>query len=340
MIEVRTQAEADAVIVADETDIRVYGNVRLVIPNQNLGDSSQPRIEVLESSQPRIEVYGSSQPTIEVCDSSQPRIEVYDSSQPRIEVLGSSQPRIEVSDSSQPRIVVHDFSHPRIEVYGFSQPRIVVCDSSQPRIVVHGSSQPTIEVCGSSQPRIEVCGSSQPRIEVSGSSSHTRVNARAWAMLGIAGSRIRVTATSQVRIRIDHGEPEVEGGKVYYTDRPQTAAEWCEIYGTRVEDGVATLYKAVNNEYQSLWEFAYVPGTIPKALDWDGAERECGGGLHFCATPAVAHSYNREATRYVACPVALADIVVVKNPRYPDKIKAKGCCGPIWECDEDGEPMA
>jgi hypothetical protein len=25
--------------------------------------------------------------------------------------------------------------------------------------------------------------------------------------------------------------------------------------------------------------------------------------------------------------------------QYPDKIKASGCCGPTWECDQDGEPI-
>jgi hypothetical protein len=29
-------------------------------------------------------------------------------------------------------------------------------------------------------------------------------------------------------------------------------------------------------------------------------------------------------------------MAVVADPEYPDKIKAKGCCGPVWEVDEDG----
>lgn len=28
------------------------------------------------------------------------------------------------------------------------------------------------------------------------------------------------------------------------------------------------------------------------------------------------------------------------DARYPTKVKAKGCCAPVFECDDDGEPVA
>jgi hypothetical protein len=70
---------------------------------------------------------------------------------------------------------------------------------------------------------------------------------------------------------------------------------------------------------------------------WDGGKKECGCGLHFCAQPLAAANYYSNATRYIACPVALADMALVDKPEYPDKIKARGCCGPVWECNLDGE---
>ena len=42
----------------------------------------------------------------------------------------------------------------------------------------------------------------------------------------------------------------------------------------------------------------------------------------------------------VVCPVALKDIAVHPSGRYPEKVKAKGCCGPVYEVDEDGKPVS
>lgn len=43
------------------------------------------------------------------------------------------------------------------------------------------------------------------------------------------------------------------------------------------------------------------------------------------------------ATKFVACPVALRDIVVRENPQYPTKVKARKCCGLVYEVTIDGE---
>jgi hypothetical protein len=155
-------------------------------------------------------------------------------------------------------------------------------------------------------------------------------------MLSLNGA-IQVTATAAVRIRIDGGNPEIEGGVVHRVIPPKTPAQWCELYGVTVENDVAILYKAVSDDFKSAYGFDYTPGTVPVAPDWDGGKRECGGGLHFVSTPRCGLSYCDSATRYVACPVALADISVHENPEYPDKIKARRCCAAVWECNEDGE---
>ena len=34
--------------------------------------------------------------------------------------------------------------------------------------------------------------------------------------------------------------------------------------------------------------------------------------------------------------VALKDIAVHPNGDYPEKVKARGCCAPVWEVDENG----
>ena len=85
---------------------------------------------------------------------------------------------------------------------------------------------------------------------------------------------------------------------------PQTAQEWCDHYGVEVEDGVATLYKAVDADFNSYHGMSYRPGTQPQAPDWDGGEEECGGGIHLSPRPGLALPRTYGARRFVACPGA------------------------------------
>ncbi len=42
----------------------------------------------------------------------------------------------------------------------------------------------------------------------------------------------------------------------------------------------------------------------------------------------------------MACPVNINDIRVPnEHDNYPDKVKAKGCCSPIWEVNIYGEKI-
>jgi hypothetical protein len=43
--------------------------------------------------------------------------------------------------------------------------------------------------------------------------------------------------------------------------------------------------------------------------------------------------------RFVACPVRVEDIVPHPRGVYPDKVKARGVCAPVYEVDEDGTPV-
>jgi hypothetical protein len=134
----------------------------------------------------------------------------------------------------------------------------------------------------------------------------------------------------------------VRGGQVIEMEPPDisTPAKWCDYYGASVEDGVATLYKALEEDFTASHGMSYAPGSQPTAPDWDGGERECGGGLHFSPTPMHALEFNQDAKRFVGCPVNLADIVVHPDGAYPQKVKAPGCCGPCFEVDRDGKPVA
>jgi hypothetical protein len=145
-----------------------------------------------------------------------------------------------------------------------------------------------------------------------------------------------------VVVRRHGGETSVEivGALVLDVPAIETAAQWCEYYGVEVEDGIATLYKALDDEYRSNQTgFQYLPGSTPAAPDWDGGEAECGGGLHFAPHPALALQWFPAATRFVACPVELDELVVHEGALYPQKVKAPRVCGPVFEVAADSNPL-
>jgi hypothetical protein len=149
----------------------------------------------------------------------------------------------------------------------------------------------------------------------------------------------RVEAQAGVAV-IRHGPGvAVARGAVAEAVRFENAAEWCDYYGVDVDGGVATLYKAVDEEFNSPFGMSYRPGTSPHAGDWDGGERECGGGLHFSPQPMFAVTSPGDRLRFVACPVRLEDIVVHPDGHYPGKVKARGVCAPVYEVDENGAPV-
>ena len=203
-------------------------------------------------------------------------------------------------------------------------------------MVAWGTSQPRVEAWESSQPRVVARGTSQPRV-VAWESSQPRVVAWGYTQLSVVGG-VQASCTENVSVLIE-GKAKVEGGKQTFVQR-QTPTEWCDYYGVKHTDGIAIVYKAVDSSYVSPKGGNYKPGTIPMAPDWDGGKKECGGGLHFSPCPAMARAFNPNATRYLACPVALADIAVHPDGDYPEKIKARGCCAPVYEVDEDGETIA
>ncbi len=141
-----------------------------------------------------------------------------------------------------------------------------------------------------------------------------------------------------------YGEPTVIGGVLIDIPIPRTAEEWCDLYGVEVTDGVAILFKAVDDDWSTSYSrkagIAYTPGSSPEAPDWDGGVRECGGGLHFVAHPHEGLEFNERATRFVACPVALADIAVHADATMPSKVKARRGIGGVVRMHADRRDAA
>ena len=157
----------------------------------------------------------------------------------------------------------------------------------------------------------------------------------------VAWESSHVVASLYVAVHRHGTSPVVLGGTVIQVRRPTTLVEWAAFYGTPITDGQVLLYKAVRDDYRSYHGLLYEPGKIAEAPDWDGGAKECGGGLHFSPHPAMALEFDREATRFVACPVALEDCrPPSEDDAYPAKLKARRICGPIVEVDRYGKPVA
>jgi hypothetical protein len=196
--------------------------------------------------------------------------------------------------------------------------------SASLRFKIGGKARFSVVARGSSQPHVVARGSSQPHVV-----------ARGHSMLSIFGA-VAIKAAKTVYVLLRGKGAKVKGGIVRRV-KVSTPAEWCAYYGVEVKGKVAVLFKALNEDFRSPHGIAYSPGSTPVAPDWDGGKAECGGGLHFSPCPQMAREFHESATRYCACPVALKDIAVHPDGQLPQKVKAKGCCAPVWECDVDGK---
>jgi len=156
----------------------------------------------------------------------------------------------------------------------------------------------------------------------------------------VAWESSHVVASKFVSVHLHSPQAKVEGGVVIQVPKPTTVDDWCEFYGTPIRDGVAILYKTVRADFKSAHGFLYSPGSSPEATDWDGGRDECGGGLHFSPHPAMALEFDSSGTRFVACPVAVADIRPPQTTdSYPHKVKARRVIGPIVEVDRTGSSL-
>ena len=147
-----------------------------------------------------------------------------------------------------------------------------------------------------------------------------------------------VEASKYVAVqKMPSGNPKITGGVLIVIPELKTAQDWCDYYGVEVKRGTATVFKAVDDDYSTIQArprgIFYAPGSKPKCTDWNSMP-ECGGGLHASPRPLMARRYNEGATRYVACPVKLAEIVVID-----DKVKVPRIAGAVYEVDEDGERL-
>ena len=168
------------------------------------------------------------------------------------------------------------------------------------RAAVTGLDASQIEAWGSATVMATGSGTVEARenaFVAAGGSVHVRAFGAAMVR---ARGRAQIEATDGVSITRHSMGVEVSGGRVTDVARFATPEEWCEYYGIEVHNGVATLYKAVDQDFNSYHGTSYLPGTGAVRPDWDGGERECGGGLHF--SPRPTSRFRARATRCASSP--------------------------------------
>ena len=262
--------------------------------------------------------------------------------------LKSAQPTDIIVCRGSGRFTAYDSS----QVTACDSSQVTACDSSQ--VTASGSSQVTaydssqVTAYDSSQVRahdsaqVTAYHSAQVRAHDSAQvTAHDSAQVRAYQSAQVrAHDSAQVTASGYVAVTTHpgrYGTPKITGGVVITIPEITTAAEWLEFHGVEVKHGIATLYKAVGDDYSTGYarraKITYAPGSKPEAPDWN-SRPECGGGLHLSPRPIMALAYNPSATKYVACPVKVSDIVLID-----DKCKVPRVARPTFEVDIDGDPI-
>jgi hypothetical protein len=147
-----------------------------------------------------------------------------------------------------------------------------------------------------------------------------------------------VTARPRVAVHCHSRRATIVGGGVIidHTQEPTDPTAWCAYHEIEVADGIATVYKAVGDNWISPHGTSYAPGTLPEAADWRD-DNDCGGGLHFSLSPVEATAYHREATRWLAVGVSVADLRPILGGT--PKCKAPRVATPCRPVTIDGDPI-
>jgi len=176
-------------------------------------------------------------------------------------------------------------------------------------------------------------------LEVSDTDSSTVTASDSSTVRASDSSTVRASKRSAVHKHSKRAK--ITGGVIIdHTDVDlSTAAAWLDDHGVDIADGHVTIYKAVNADLRSDHGFDYPIGAEVVAPDWrpDG---DCGGGLHFGPTPTHAEAYCKAfPVRYLACRVAVADLIPIVNGFGTANCKARAATV-LYEVDMVGRPIA
>ena len=153
-----------------------------------------------------------------------------------------------------------------------------------------------------------------------------------------ASDSATVSAAKYVAVHQHSRHAAITGGHLIVVPDIATVDDWFDYHGVNATDGHVVLYKAVDDQLRSGRGMPYPLGEVVEAPDWSPVD-ECGGGLHLCATAHHATAYFPPASRWLACRVAVADLVVITDGAgRSDKVKARRV-EVLHEVDIHGRPV-
>ena len=311
----RVEARDSSRVVARESSSVVARESSRVVAWESSSVVARESSSVVARESSSVEAWESS--SVEARESSS--VEAWESSS--VEAWGSS--RVVARESSS--VVARESS----SVEARESSSVVARESS--RVVARGSSS----VVARDSSRVVAWESS--RVVARESSS---VEARGSVALRVVGLSVAASATAMCAVHIEQSG-SCSGGTQIVVPAILSIEQWCEFYGVDIVDGVAVLFKGVDDEFKSPRGGIYTPGTTPVASDWDGGAKECGGGFHFSPDASMTLEFAPQATKFVACPIRVSDIRHPKpDDSHPSKVKARGCCAPCYEVDRFGQKIA
>ena len=170
-------------------------------------------------------------------------------------------------------------------------------------------------------------------------SSH--VEARESSHVVARGSS-HVVASKYVAVHKMTPSAIVRGGVIIEPPPIDSPRAWLDYCGVPVTHGIVILYKAVDEQYHASHRLPngelpdYSPGSKPAAPDFDPSARDCGCGLHACASPSTALSYHR-GPKFIAIPVRVSEMGKPDPNGDTNKIRFKRAAKPVYEVDIYGE---
>lgn len=172
-------------------------------------------------------------------------------------------------------------------------------------VIIDSPRDAWVRVADTDSSHVVAVGSSRV---VAGDSSHVE-----------ARDSSHVEASKYVAIHLHSKRATTSGGVVIDVADIDTnkVSDFIDYHGVTVKDGVATVYKAVDDDLKSGYGFAYPVGETVEAHDWDAAQ-SFGGGLHFGNRPTVARAYFEDATRFLECEVPIEGLIALG-----DKVKSR-----------------
>ncbi len=198
---------------------------------------------------------------------------------------------------------------------------------------VEASGSATVRASGSAT--VRAWGSAT--VEASGSAT---VRALARAIVQVLSSAVTVEASDWTTVVLHAAAKVVAEASVVVVEQIiRSVQDWVHAYGAKRRDDKLVLFKWVDTEGCGQMGFRYPEGETVEAPDWDpNPARECGGGLHACASLIDAEQFRDKPRLAVELLVDPADCRCPQpGDEYPNKLRfRRAYVARVWDPEKEG----